>query len=79
MLVTRLQVAYKSQDIDRELDEKILQFFNTLDFICTNRTYNSLSFDRYLHFERHTKEVDVHGVGTRWNKKVCLEPEVHIV
>ena len=55
-MVTRLQVTYTSPEIDEELDKKILEFFNKLDFICINREYNHLTLTRGLSFERQTNE-----------------------
>ena len=52
-MVTRLQVTYKSPEIDDELDKKILNFFNKLDFVCIDRAYIPMIFRRELHFETH--------------------------
>ena len=57
-MVTRLQVSYHSPEIDKELDKKILEFFNTLDFICVNREYHYIAYKRDLSFEKHTREID---------------------
>ena len=57
MNVTRLQVTYRSPEVDDKLDKKILQFFNKLDFVCVNREYNHLIWERRLDFEKHTNEV----------------------
>ena len=68
-MVTRLQVTYRSQYVDEDLDKKILEFFNKLDFVCINRDYNHLTWQRELDFERHNKEtVD----GSKRNKEAQL-------
>lgn len=51
MSVTRLQVTYKSPEVDEELDRKILEFFNTLDFTCIDRAYHPLIWRRDIFFE----------------------------
>ena len=56
MSVSRVDVTYKSPEIDEELDKKILDFFNKLDFICINRAYMSMLWRRQLDFEKHTRE-----------------------
>ena len=56
MSVTRLQVIYKSPEVDVELDKKIVEFFNTLDFTCIDRVYHSIILRRDIFFEMHTKE-----------------------
>ena len=56
-MVTRLSVTYRSQYVDKDLDEKIVKFFNTIDFICINQDYNHLTWERKLDFEKHTKDV----------------------
>ena len=56
MSVSRLQVTYKSPEVDEELDKKILEFFNTLDFICIDREYHFIAYKRELFFERQTEE-----------------------
>ena len=50
-MVTRLQVTYKSPEVDKELDKKILKFFNTLDFVCIDRAYHSIIWRRDIFFE----------------------------
>ena len=55
IMVTRLQVTYKNQEIDGELDKKFLKFLNSLDFICVGRTYHPVLFTRSLFFEKQTK------------------------
>ena len=55
MSVTRLQVTYKSPEIDEELDKKILEFFNTLDFVCIDRAYHYIIYRRDLFFETHSE------------------------
>lgn len=73
MSVTRLQVTYRSQYIDKDLDIKILEFFNKLDFVCINRDYNHLTWKRQLDFERHTREkVGKHE--SKRDSKVKLTP-----
>ena len=56
-MVTRLQVMYRSPAYDDQLDIKIIEFFNTLNFVCVNRDYNHLTWERKLDFEKHTKDV----------------------
>ena len=51
MSVSRLQVTYKSPEVDEELDKKILEFFNTLDFVCIDRAYHSIIWRRDIFFE----------------------------
>ena len=51
MSVTRLQVVYKSPEVDVELDKKIIEFFNKLDFTCIDRVYHSIIFRREIFFE----------------------------
>ena len=58
MSVSRLEVTYRCPEIDEELDKKILEIFNTLDFVCIDRSYSPMLYSRLLMFERHTKEVD---------------------
>lgn len=57
-MVTRLQVTYKNPETDSELDKKILEFLNTLDFICIGRAYHPVLFTRDLFFERQSKEIE---------------------
>ena len=57
-MVTRLSVVYKNPEVDEELDKKILEFFNKLDFVCINRGYSHLTFERQLDFEKQTKEIE---------------------
>ena len=56
-MVTRLQVTYRSPEVDDELDKKILEFFNTLDFVCIDRTYFDLILRREIFFEKHSREI----------------------
>ena len=56
MSVTRLEVTYRSPEVDKEFDKKILELFNTLDFVCIERSYSLRIYSRLLMFERHTKE-----------------------
>jgi len=58
MSVTRLSVTYRSQHIDKSLDGKILQFLNRLDFVCINRDYNHLTWERELDFEKKKKREE---------------------
>jgi len=51
MSVSRLQVTYRSPEVDEELDKKILEFFNTLDFVCIDRAYHSIIWRRDIFFE----------------------------
>jgi len=55
MSVSRLQVTYKSPEVDEELDGKILEFFNTLDFVCIDRAYHSIIWRRDIFFETHSE------------------------
>ena len=72
-MVTRLSVTYKSPEIDRDLDIKISEFFNTLDFICINGDYNHLTWERKLDFEKHTKDVGKEiEDGSKRNKEAQL-------
>lgn len=57
-MVTRLQVTYRSPEVDVELDKKILEFFNSLDFVCTDRLYHSILFQRDIFFERQGEETN---------------------
>lgn len=52
MSVSRLQVTYSSPEVDEELDKKILEFFNLLDFVCIDRKYHCIAYKRELFFER---------------------------
>ena len=61
MSVSRLQVTYKSPEIDEELDKKILNFFNSLDFICIDRAYHSIIFRRDIFFEKHSGDFTIEG------------------
>ena len=61
MSVSRLQVTYKSPEIDEELDKKILDFFNSLDFICIDRAYMSMDFRRDIFFEKHSGDFTIEG------------------
>jgi len=56
MSVSRLQVTYRSPEVDEELDKKILEFFNTLDFTCIDRAYSCMTYTRDIFFEKQTKE-----------------------
>jgi len=56
MSVSRVQVTYKSPEVDEELDKKILEFFNTLDFVCIDRKYHCIAYIREIFFERQTNE-----------------------
>ena len=69
-MVTRLQVTYKSSYVDDELDKKILNFFNRLDFVCIDRAYIPIEWRRQLDFERHSKEMEEDG--SKRNQKVKL-------
>ena len=71
MNVTRLQVTYQSPEIDKDLDIKILESFNKLDFVCINRDYNHLTWRRKLDFEKHSKE--------KVDELPCMEKEVQKV
>ena len=51
MSVSRLQVTYRSPEVDEELDKKILEFFNSIDFICIDRVYIPMIFRRDIFFE----------------------------
>lgn len=68
-MVTRLQVTYQSPEVDLELDEKILEFFNTLDFICIDRKYHYIAYKREIFFEKQSKEI---ADESRRDKKVKL-------
>ena len=57
MTVSRVNITYKSPEIDEELDKKILEFFNTLDFVCIDRSYMPMIWRRQIDFEKHTKNV----------------------
>jgi len=59
MGATRLQVVYRSPEIDEDLDKKILEFLNTLDFICIGKIYNLLTFERIISFEKQNRDVEV--------------------
>ena len=84
MSVTRVQVTYKSQEIDEELYKKILGFFNNLDFICIDRAYHSIIFRRDIFFEKQSeidadrkiaktmKEVTEEADGSKRNQEVKL-------
>jgi len=61
MSVSRLQVTYKSPEVDEELDKKILEFFNTLDFICIDRAYMPMIFRRDIFFEKHSGDFTMEG------------------
>lgn len=57
-MVTRLQVVYRSPEIDEDLDKKILKFFNSLDFVCIDNKYLPLILRRELWFEKQSKEIE---------------------
>lgn len=71
-MVTRLQVTYKSPEIDRELDKKIVEFLGTLDFICIDKDYIPTLFRRAIFFERRTKEEEENG---KFETQYHLKPE----
>ena len=58
MSVSRLQVTYKSPEIDVELDKKIENFFESIGFRRWASGYDLLSFERDIAFERRTEEED---------------------
>jgi len=68
-MVTRLKVSYNNLEVDNELDRKILEFFNTLDFICIHREYDHMTLKRWLIFEKQSKEIED---GSKRNKKAQL-------
>lgn len=68
-MVTRLKVVYQSPYKDKDLDEKILEFFNKLDFVCINRDYNHLTWQNELDFEKQSKEIED---GSKRNKEAQL-------
>ena len=55
-MVTRLQVTYKSPEIDIEFDKEITKFFESIGFRRWASGYDLLSFERDIAFER-TEEV----------------------
>ena len=73
-MVTRLQVTYRSTEVDDELDKKILEFFNTLDFICIDRVYHSIILRRDIFFEKQT-EIDADKKIERTMKEVTGKHE----
>lgn len=61
-MVTRLKVIYKHPEIDKELDEKITKFFESIDFRRWASGYDLLSFERDIAFEKAGEEkVGKHG------------------
>ena len=75
MSVSRVDVTYKSPKIDEELDKKILDFFNKLDFICIDRAYMPMLGRRQLDFERHTKEERDGGYKSQYHLKPAYVEE----
>lgn len=73
-MVTRLQVTYKSPEVDEELDKKILDFLNKLDFICIDRQYAPMIWRRDIFFEKQS-EIDADGKIVKTMKEVTEEED----
>jgi len=71
-MVSRLQVTYKSPEIDTSLDDKILKIFNILGFTRINQVYNSITFRRDIFFESQG-EIDADIEIEKTMKEVCGE------
>jgi len=70
-MVTRAQVTYRSPDIDKELDKKIIEFFNALDLTCIDRVFHSIIERRDIFFESH-EEIKANKKIAKNMQEICL-------
>jgi len=58
MDATRVEIVYRSLEIDKDLDEKIIEFFNTLDYTCIYKLHDPMTTVRSLIVEKQSKEIE---------------------
>jgi len=67
MSASRLRVVYANPEVDEELDKKITEFFESLNWICIDKVHHAIIHRREIFFETQ-EEIDA-------NKKIVKTME----
>lgn len=71
MNVSRINITYKCKDIDEELDKKVVEFFNSLDFVCVDKVFHSIIWRRDMFFESPKEVQDTLKIKETMEKLEC--------